>query len=65
MRDPKRIKPFIETIEKLWAENPDFRFGQLIMAITKTGVHNPVLFNMEEDVFIERIAEFKNQRKDK
>lgn len=55
MRDPNRIKPFIETIEKLWTENPDFRFGQLIMAITKTGVHDPVLFQMEEDVFIEKL----------
>ncbi|MBP7555983.1 MAG: hypothetical protein KA821_06950 [Chitinophagaceae bacterium] len=51
MRDPKRIEPFLEKIEQLWTSNPDFRFGQLIMAITKTGEHNPKLSNMEEEEF--------------
>lgn len=44
MRDIKRIKPIIERIEKLWLENPDFRLGQLLMVITRTGEHNPKLF---------------------
>lgn len=30
MRDPNRIKPFLETIEKCWSQVPDWRFGQLI-----------------------------------
>ena len=30
MRDPNRIKPFLETIEKCWSQVPDLRFGQLI-----------------------------------
>lgn len=30
MRDPNRIKPFLETIEKCWSKVPDWRFGQLI-----------------------------------
>ena len=30
MRDPNRIKPFLETIEKCWKQVPDWRFGQLI-----------------------------------
>lgn len=30
MRDPNRIKPFLETIEKCWEQVPDWRFGQLI-----------------------------------
>jgi len=61
MRDPKRIKPFLEKIEQLWANNPDFRFGQLIMSITKTGEHNPKLFNMEEEEFLEKINELEKQ----
>ena len=30
MRDPNRIKPFLETIAKCWEQVPDWRFGQLI-----------------------------------
>jgi len=30
MRDPKRIKPLLEQIEKIWLENPDLRLCQLI-----------------------------------
>ena len=30
MRDPNRIKPFLETIAKCWVQVPDWRFGQLI-----------------------------------
>ena len=30
MRDPNRIKPFLETIEKCWEQVPDWRFGQLV-----------------------------------
>lgn len=47
MRDPKRIKPVLERIEKIWIENPDYRLGQLIMVIARTGEHNPKLFNLE------------------
>lgn len=65
MRDPKRIKPFIEKLEKLWLENPDFRFGQLIMSITRTGEHNPKLFNMEEDEFLEKVEELEKLLKNK
>lgn len=61
MRDTKRIKPLLEKIEQLWTNNPDFRFGQLIMSITKTGEHNPKLFNMEEEEFLEKINELEKQ----
>lgn len=30
MRNPDRIKPFLETIEECWSKVPDWRFGQLI-----------------------------------
>jgi uncharacterized protein YihD (DUF1040 family) len=60
MRDSKRIKPFIEKLENVWTKNPDFRFGQLIMVISKTGEHNPKLFNMEEDEFEKKIEELEN-----
>ena len=42
MRDINRIKPFVEELERVWSELPDWRFGQLMsnflgFAMTKTG----------------------------
>lgn len=31
MRDPRRIRPFLNEIALIWEQNPDLRFGQLIM----------------------------------
>ena len=59
MRDPNRIKPFLEKIEKLWSENPDWRFGQLVINVTNTGVINTEIFHMEEDEFLKKIEEQK------
>ena len=59
MRDPKRIKPLLEKIEKIWMENPDFRLGQLIMVIARTGEHNPKLFNLEESELFKKLDEFE------
>ena len=61
MRDIERIKPLIERLEKLWLENPDFRLGQLIMGITRTGETNPKLFNMEDDEFLKKLKDLENQ----
>ncbi|MFV0198152.1 DUF1040 family protein [Empedobacter falsenii] len=59
MRDPKRIKPLLEKIEKIWMKNPDFRLGQLIMVIARTGEHNPKLFNLEESELLKKLDEFE------
>jgi hypothetical protein len=32
MRDPARIPKILERLGKIWAENPDLRLGQLVMA---------------------------------
>lgn len=31
MRDPKRIKPILELIQKAWSKAPDLRLTQLLM----------------------------------
>jgi hypothetical protein len=31
MRDPKRIKKILKTVEYIWEKNPDWRLTQLIM----------------------------------
>ncbi len=59
MRDPKRIKPLLEKIEKIWIENPDYRLGQLIMVIARTSEHNPKLFNLEESELLKKLEEFE------
>lgn len=61
MRDPKRIKPFLEKIEKFWLENPDWRFGQLVINVTRTGVINTEIFNMEEETFLEKMEARKRK----
>ena len=33
MRDPDRIKPFMNELCKLWKKYPDYRFGQLIYMV--------------------------------
>lgn len=52
MRDPERIKPFLERVEELWQLHPDLRFGQIInLMITD----NKDPFYMEEDEWLSRI----------
>ena len=33
MRNPKRIKKILNKIEEIWNQNPDMRFGQLLINI--------------------------------
>jgi len=48
MRDPNRIKPTLEAVEKLWRKYPDLRLGQLLWAIAQGD-----LYNMEDEQTIE------------
>lgn len=47
MRNPNRIKPFLEKFEKLWNENPDFRFGQLVTIIASEMGYSDIFFPEE------------------
>lgn len=60
MRTPDRIQPTLNKLAEIWKANPDFRLGQLIMAITRTREHNQKLFYMEDEVFLEQLEEFQN-----
>ena len=31
MRDPKRIRPFLDELAHVWEKHPDMRFGQLLV----------------------------------
>ena len=62
MRDTSRIKPFLEEIGKIWAEQyPDYRFGQLIEILR---IRSGDLFYFEEDVFLEKFRECFNAKKE-
>jgi len=39
MRNPKRIKPVLEQLAKIWAKSPDLRLGQLLWAIGRDPFH--------------------------
>ena len=61
MRDIKRIKPFLEEIEKLWEKVPDWRFGQLVMNVLGTCKKDPFFY--EEDEMLELWKEFFKEYK--
>lgn len=61
MRDIKRIKPFLEEIEKLWEKVPDWRFGQLIVNVLGTCKKDPFFY--EEDEMLELWKEFFKEYK--
>lgn len=56
MRDPKRIKPFLEKIGEIWeGKCPDWRFGQLMESF-RTRYGDPFYF--EDDDFLEKMEDF-------
>lgn len=51
MRDKKRIKPFMEKVQKFWESNPDLRFGQIIYILAESLDYVPrdIFFPEEEE----------------
>lgn len=54
MRNPERIKPFLNELEKVWNEVPDWRFGQLVVNLFGT---DP--FYIEDEQALEIIKKLK------
>lgn len=59
MRNPNRIKPFLEIIEKCWEQVPDWRFGQLIENL-KRRLDVKDLFYIEDEELEEAIKKVFN-----
>lgn len=58
MRNPKRMKPFLDEVEKIWADKfPDWRFGQLIFNFI-SAYGDP--FHLEEDEFLVALKAYTN-----
>jgi hypothetical protein len=56
MRNPERIKPFLETLEKCWKSVPDWRFGQLIINFMGQLPRDPFFY--EDDEMEEEFKKF-------
>lgn len=57
MRDPNRIRPFLDELERVWMTNPDLRFGQLVENIV-AGIEYPAandVFVISDDIMLERL----------
>jgi hypothetical protein len=65
MRDKNRIRPFLDKLEELWVENPDWRFAQLVTAIQEKAGKD--IFFYEEEELLETLEgmleETKSYRK--
>ena len=61
MRDKERIKPILETLERIWRTNPDYRLGQLLVAATKPATPCPELFYLEDDELLEGLNRFEHR----
>ncbi len=63
MRDPKRIREFLDVVAHTWERAPDYRFGQLIAALQSFGgIEDP--FYMEEEDWIELMHRYQGQFND-
>jgi hypothetical protein len=55
MRNPDRIDPILNELNRIWKECPDLRFFQLIWSLTK----GKDLFHMEDDKVLILLKECK------
>lgn len=55
MRNPDRIKPFLNTLEKAWNKVPDWRFGQLMVNFLGSLDRDP--FFPEDDEMEQKLIE--------
>ncbi len=61
MRNPKRIRPFLEELEKLWNRVPDWRFGQLVENVYYNSRSRTDQFYIEDDQFLEMIRDMAGE----
>lgn len=52
MRNPKRIPVIIETLQDIWENKPDLRFGQLVYSLYKQNFGDRDIFFIEDDDFL-------------
>lgn len=58
MRDPNRIDPFLRAFGRVWKRNPDMRFGQLFMNLSREEDGFADTWKWEDDIWLDRMKEF-------
>ena len=61
MRDKKRIKSFLEELQNIWEQVPDWRFFQLVCNIQRLGSDG---FYLEDDDALARIKNLFYQKEE-
>lgn len=57
MKTAERIDPFIDELRRVWRQNPDLRFGQLVINIKTYGeIRN--LYNVEDEYMLKEIVNY-------
>ncbi|KKL81620.1 hypothetical protein LCGC14_1992910 [marine sediment metagenome] len=60
MRDPKRIREFLDVVAYTWERVPNYRFGQLVMNLAGYwGAED--IYNIEEPEWISIMHSFRSQ----
>lgn len=63
MRDINRIEPFLNKFQKLWLQNPNLRFSQLVTILLEMTKHDDI-FSIEEYEWSIAINKYmKNERR--
>ena len=56
MRDPNRIPKVLKELEKIWAQTPDLRLGQLLINATMTKAGEMAdFYYMEDNDLLEKL----------
>ena len=58
MRDINGIEPFCTDLAKVWKDNPDMRFSQLIVNLM--GSYGSDMYYVEDEDFMNILKEFYN-----
>ncbi|WP_219007363.1 hypothetical protein [Aquimarina litoralis] len=62
MRDKHRIPKILNELERIWKANPDFRLGQLIVAVAKPKELCPEVFYIEDEDLMNGLLKFDNRK---
>ena len=61
MRDPNRIRPFLAALGEVWERNPDQRFGQLVMNLSREPGGFADTWEWENDEWFQRMEAYLDE----
>lgn len=61
MRDPNRIGQMLSTLQRVWAQNPDLRLGQLLVIAARPKQPTPEVFYAEDEVLLQGLLDYERQ----